>query len=342
MLNSPIIQQDAELICSDLPAGQLEGKTILVTGASGIVGSYFLESIHYLIKARGMKLKVWAVMRNEPPEHLLECLSLPEIQVLRGDLADASFYTQLPTADVIIHAAGYGQPGAFLQNPKATIQLNTTATFALLDKLQEGGKFLFISTSEVYSGLVKSPHKETEIGSTNTDHPRACYIEGKRCGEAICHTYRMRGVDVKTARLCLAYGPGTRIGDQRALNSFIQRALKDRQIQLLDSGQSRRTYCYVADAVSMMWRILLDGKDFIYNVGGVSSVTIAELAQQIGVVLGVPVTIPVQSETLQGAPFDVRLDMTKFEQEFGPLSFVPLSVGLAKTIRWQTQLYNFT
>lgn len=340
MLDSQIIQRDAEAICGKLLAEQLEGKTLMVTGASGIVGTYFLECLHHLKKVAGMNLKVWAVMKNEPPAHLMECLSLPGIHALRGDLSDPSFYPKLPASDLILHAAGYGQPGAFLQNPRATIQLNTTATFALLDKLRQGGKFLFVSTSEVYSGLENSPHKEMDIGRTNTDHPRACYIEGKRCGEAICNAYRAQGVDAKSARLCLAYGPGTRPGDQRALNSFIERALKERHIRLLDSGQARRTYCYVADAVYIMWRILLDGKDAIYNVGGKSSTTIAELARYIGSVLNVRVMIPKTSKTLKGAPEDARLDITKVEQQFGPLSFVSLEEGLNKTINWQRQLYR--
>lgn len=342
MLDSTIIRQDADSICERISPVQLDGKTILITGASGIVGTYLLECLHHLSAVQKMNLQVLAVMKNEPPAHLLECLSLPNIHSLRGDLADSEFYPHLPEADFIVHAAGYGQPGAFLQNPKATIQLNTTATAALLNKLKKNGKFLFISSSEVYSGLRNPPHKETEIGLTNTDHPRSCYIEGKRCGEAICNAYRSGGVDTKSARLCLAYGPGTRPGDRRALNSFIEKALMERHIRLIDSGQARRTYCYIADAISIMWSILLQGKDSTYNVGGISSVTIAELAQQIGAILNVPVTIPGNSETLQGAPEDVQLDMTKIEKEFGPLEFISLEEGLSRTIKWQSQLYSFS
>lgn len=340
MLDSTIIPRDADSICQGFSPVQLDGKTVLITGASGIVGTYFLECLHHLSATQKMNLQVLAVMKNEPPAHLLECLSLPDFHILRGDLADSDFYPHLPEADFIVHAAGYGQPGAFLQNPMATIQLNTTATAALLDKVKKNGKFLFISSSEVYSGLRNPPHREKEIGLTNTDHPRSCYIEGKRCGEAICNAYRTTGVDAKSARLCLAYGPGTRPGDLRALNTFIEKALKERHIRLMDAGQARRTYCYIADAISIMWKILLQGKDSTYNVGGISSVTIGGLAQQIGAVLNVPVTMPENSETLQGSPEDVRLDMTKVESEFGPLAYISLQEGLNKTIKWQCQLYK--
>ena len=340
MFDSRIIRKDAEAICRRIDPNRLDGKVICVTGASGIVGTYFCECIHYLIKTRGLKLTLWAVMKNDPPAHLLDCLALPGIHVLRGDLADFGFYQHLPTSDVIIHAGGYGQPGAFLHNPRATIQINTSATLALLDKLRHGGTFLFVSTSEVYSGLGNPPHKESDIGLTNTDHPRACYIESKRCGEAICNASRSQGVDAKVARLCLAYGPGTRPGDRRVLNSFIERGLKEGRLELLDSGNALRTYCYIADAVHVMWRILLEGKAAIYNVGGHSTLTIAALAQHIGTALHVPVVIPAQSASLPGAPDDVRVDMAKAESEFGPLTYVDLPEGLNKTIEWQRHLYG--
>ena len=88
-----------------------------------------------------------------------------------------------------------------------------------------------------------------------------------------------RGVAARSARLCLAYGRGTRAGDRRALNSFIEKALRNKEIQLLDCGDARRTYGYVADAVNMLWRILLEGTHPVYNVGGASTIIIADLAR---------------------------------------------------------------
>ena len=66
---------------------------------------------------------------------------------------------------------------------------------------------------------------ESDIGTTTPLHPRASYIEGKRGGETICNAYRSQGVRAVSARLALAYGPGTRKGDKRAMNSFIEKAL---------------------------------------------------------------------------------------------------------------------
>ena len=258
-----------------------------------------------------------------------------------GDLTDNIFLDSLPKADYIIHAATYGQPGKFMEFPEVTIKLNTTVTLSLLEKnLEKDGRFLFLSTSEVYSGLPTSPYSEDQIGNTLPNHSRACYIEAKRCGEAIINIYRQKGVAAVSARLSLAYGPGTRNDDRRVLNNFIEKALINKEIKLMDAGLAKRTYCFVSDAVNMMWKIFFEGKECVYNVGGVSSVTILELAQIIGELTNVPVIAPeIKNLAVSGAPEDVRLDLTRFVKEFGEPVFCEMKKGLIKTIEWQSSMY---
>ncbi len=238
---------------------------------------------------------------------------------------------RLPKADYIIHAAGYGQPAKFSKEKLKTIYANTDILHSLFKRLKPGGKFLYISTSEIYSGA-KPPYKETDIGTTSPLHPRACYIEGKRCGEAICLAYREQGFDVKIARLGLGYGPGTKKGDTRALHSFIEQAITTGKIVLMDKGESIRTYCYIDDVIQMLLHILFDGKDIVYNVGGTSRITIAELALLIGKLTGAKVIFG--EKGLEGAPEDVSLDLSKW----GDRQFIQLEEGLKKTIKWQKSL----
>lgn len=251
-------------------------------------------------------------------KNLLALIS-KEINVFTDDAVPVKF-------DYIIHAAGYGQPAKFMADEIATISVNTTKTIELLRKLKPTGKFLFLSTSEVYSGAVP-PYKESDIGTTSPTHPRACYIESKRCGEAICMAYRRLGYDVKIARLSLAYGAAKK-GDGRVLNQFIEQALNGK-IQLLDKGEAKRTYIYVKDAVKILWNILEKGTQPIYNVGGVSKTTIAELAYMIGRLTGVEVVLG--DKGLDGAPDDVCLDLSLLK-EFGDIKFTSLEEGLKQTI----------
>ena len=229
--------------------------------------------------------------------------------------------------DAIIHMAGYAQPAKFMADEIGTLEVNTSTLIKLFKLLKPGGKFLYASSSEVYNGT-PPPQNESQIGTTDPQHPRACYIEGKRCGEAICMAMRRKGYDVKIARISLTYGK-TRPGDTRALNHFIEQA-KTGKIKLMDKGEAKRTYLYVDDAVKILWDILLKGKEPVYNVGGTSRTTIAELAQTIGRLTRAEVILG--DKGLAGAPDDVQLDITKVLTEFGTREFVSLEEGLKKMI----------
>ncbi len=334
-----IIVADSREVVQRINLSELEGKSILVTGASGLLGVFFLACLRELNLEAREPVLVNAVIHTEPPPYYNELFKGADFQFIRGDLTDTRFCERLPDADYIIHAAGYGQPERFMENPVKTLQLNTAVTLSLFGKINPQGKFLFISSSEVYSGLTTFPHRESEIGSTNTTHARSCYIEGKRCGEAICNAHCMQEVQAASVRLALAYGPGTRKGDRRVLNAFIEKGLNGK-IELRDMGHAKRTYCYVADAVEIMWRVMLYGKEPVYNVGGKSKTTIADLARRIGKILNAPVVFPTESHEIAEAPPDVFLDMSLVEREFKKTDFVPFDVGLAQTIKWQKSLYN--
>jgi UDP-glucuronate decarboxylase len=341
MHSDDLIFDEARKVAEAVKLRQLAGKTVLVTGASGLLGTYFVASLASILNIDAAT-RIVAVTGHGLPDHLVRLRALPQIEEVAGDLTESDSVSKLPLADVIIHAAGYGQPSIFLKNPVKTLQLNTSVTLELFSKLKPGGVFLYLSSSEVYSGLESPPFSEHDIGTTNPMHPRSCYIESKRCGEAICHAFSTaRGTTARVARVSLVYGPGTRRGDARVLNSFIERALQKGQIELLDDGAAKRTYCYVTDALEIMWRIVLGGKDFLYNVGGLSpATTIYDLAMLIGSLLDVPVRRPSRAAGLAAAPGDVRLNMEKAKAEFGQVNFVPLQTGLANTVEWQKSLYR--
>jgi UDP-glucuronate decarboxylase len=334
-----IIANNAATILKKIDLSELEGKTILVTGASGLIGIHFLACLKYVRDCFEKSFKVIGVVNREPLSFVKEFFDYEEAMMLQGDLTDIDFCRSLPKADYIIHAASYGQPIRFMENPLKTLKLNTLATFILFEKLKPEGKFLFISTSELYIGLSNPPFQETEIGIMMTNHPRSCYVEAKRCGETIVNVYREKGVDAKCVRLAAAYGPGTRLDDKRVISSFIQKAVNG-DIRLLDHGKAVRAYCYVTDAVEIMWRVLLQGSDAIYNVGGIYKNTISELAKTIGAFMNVPVVFPDAPDEVNGSPVEAWLDMTKVQQEFEKTDYVPLEEGILQTIEWYRLLQN--
>lgn len=284
-------------------------KKIIIYGAYGLVGSNICKMLE----------------KDYPDIDILKIKGAPS-----GIIAHEAY-------DYVIYGTGYGQPTKFTDNKIETFDINSVTKISwAFSHLKKGGKFMFISSSEIYSGA-PSPHKETDIGTTTPQHPRACYIEGKRCGEAICMAYKEQGYDVKIARLALAYGPGTKKGDTRVLNQFIEQALTKGSIWLRDKGESIRTYCYVEDAVEQMLNILFKGNDCVYNVGGKSTVTIYNLAKTIAAITLSKFYCGEVSDS--SAPEDVRLDMTKTLTEF-PMTLTDLEIGLMKTIQYQKELYG--
>jgi nucleoside-diphosphate-sugar epimerase len=338
-LNKDIILEDGKRICECVNLDCLSDSTVLVTGASGLIGTYFISSLRWLVE-QGMNITVYALINSEPPQHLSQLVRNSGFELIEIDLADFTEYSRLPEADVIIHAAGYAQPIRFMNDPISTLQINTSATAALLMRLRNNGNFLFLSSSEVYSGLKNPPFSETVVGTTTPLHPRSSYIEGKRGGESICFAYRSNGVNAISIRLGDIYGPGTRKHDNRAINSFIERALSSQKIELLDSGSSIRTFLYVSDAVELMWKILMYGEKPLYNLGGYSTLNIAELAKLIAQIIDVPIVIPSDKNGVSGAPKDLRLDLTRVETEFVKTKYVSLEEGLRETIEWQKSLYS--
>jgi UDP-glucuronate decarboxylase len=334
-----VLEDDAERVLSAVSLEPLHGKRLLLTGASGLLGTQLLACLARARSTRGLRAEIVAVVRNEPPRHVAGLLGGPGVRVLRGDLTDATFRCSLPESDFVIHASCYAQPALFEADPVETLSLGTEVTLDLLRRSHAGSSFLFVSSSEVYNGLSGPPFRESQIGTTTPLHPRACYIEGKRAGEAICNAFLERGRFARSARVALAYGPGTRRGDQRVLNTFIESALTRGEISMRDRGEALRTYAYVTDVTEMLWRILLDGRDPVYNVGGESTTSIADLARTIGELTGASVRFPEAAVPLQGAPESVRLDLRRTRDEFGKSDYVPLREGLARTVEWQRAIY---
>jgi len=332
------IKDDVLKINQHIDFSEIKNKKILITGATGLVGLYFLLSLKDSFEDNNIDI---TIIHNSDIDDIFNVfIDFKKINCIQSDITDVAFLEkELGSYDFIIHAAGYGQPKRFLEDRLKTIELNTSVTSFLIKRLNEGGKFLFISSSEVYSGLNKD-QVESSGGSTTPYHNRACYIEGKICGETICNIYREMGKDIKVARLSLTYGPGTKVGDKRMLTNFIEKGLVNKKIDLIDSGDSIRTLLYVADAVIIMWNILFKSKDILYNVGGDTTESIYNLAKIIAEKLEVEVSRPSVEDKLVGSPEFVKVSMSKYYNEFEEIELNSLTKGVENTISWQKEIYG--
>lgn len=317
-----LLAANAERVRKAVSLAPMAGKTVLVTGASGLIG----VNLHRTLTDAGVAVTV-PKARCAPVSGLF---------------------------DYIIHAAGYAQPAKFLADPMGTAAVNTTMLMGLLDRLAPGGRLLFLSTSEIYSGNPRNLHNENDVGTTTPFHPRSIYIDSKRCGEAICFNARQSGKHAVIARVSSVYGPGVRKDDTRVMSELIHQALMYGEIALKDGGTARRVFLYVTDAVEMLLNILLHGEQAVYNCGGhayntgrngvtwgnmIGEMSISTLARKIGERL----KVPVRTQTLgraapEGAPSHVGLDMSRYLREFGEKEYVDIDVGLPLTIEWHREL----
>ena len=313
----------------------LKDKKVLITGATGLIGLHILSILKTAQLDYNIKIFCWVTGPIDPKISPI----FNNCELLVGDLTNINQDIETnfnKHFDLIIHSAGYAQPQKFTGNKVNTIQLNTSAIIDLFKLLKDKGTFVFCSTSEIYSGLIKENIFEQEIGTTTPEHPRACYIESKRCGETICHSFAERGYSVKIARISLAYGPGARANDTRVMQNIIDKAIKENKIELLDSGSSIRTYCYAADIAEMLWNISLHGKKTVYNIAGMSRITIKELAEKVANKLNCELIIPADDKfSLSGNPSLVNLNIEKYMIEFNKKNFTNFEDGLDKTIQWQ-------
>ena len=295
-----------------LPWERLSGANILVTGATGLIGSALVDA---LMLHPGRDYHVYAAGRNQ--ERAAERF--------RDYQADASFHflkydvMQPLQTDVafhyIIHAASPGSPNFFASNPVEVMKANLMGVTHLMEYglAHDMRRFLYVSSGEVYGECADVPFTEQSSGYVDTTNPRACYPSSKRAAETLCVAYAAEyGADVVIARPCHTYGPGFTESDNRAYAQFIRLAREGKDIILKSPGLQMRSWCYVVDAVSALLHILLKGESRqAYNVADdTSNLTIRQLAEHIARIGGCQVRFDVdealmrQNDIISRAVFD--------------------------------------
>lgn len=266
---------------------RFEGSRILMTGAAGFMGRYIAGFLSYLNTE---------VLRHPLEADLVDSFVLDEqrqspmeFPVRYGDVSKGITVSHAP--DYIIHAAGIASPKDYSRFPIETLEVGTTGTRHMLELARETAcrRMVFLSSSEVYGDPDPRnvPTKETYNGNVSTSGPRACYDESKRIGETWSFVYaRVHQVPVNVIRPFNIYGPGFRRLDGRVIPSFIENAAAGRPLVLHGNGGYTRTFCYVADGVDALLRVLFcDVTGEAFNVGSdgpeISMRQLAETVQEV-------------------------------------------------------------
>lgn len=342
-----IIRDDLERIGGALEPvlRELAGTTLLVTGGSGFLCSYFVEVAAWLNDAAGRRpCRVICVdnFHTGTPDRLAHLAERPDVRLLEHDIA-APLDLDEPV-DWIIHGASIASPTYYRRFPLETIAVNTEGTRHMLElgRRARVRSLLYVSSSEVYgdpeAGAIPTP--ETYLGRVSCTGPRAPYDESKRLAETLCGVYdRLYRVPVKTVRPFNVYGPGQRLDDRRIIPDLMWSAMRGVPIVLHSDGLATRSFCYIADAIRAMWQVLLSGYDGeVFNVGNDrEEISIADAARCMRDVAGDPrMTIQFRpsgdADYLRDNPQRRCPDLTKLRTQMSWEPLFRLRDGLARTL----------
>ena len=292
LLDIPEYLDDVSRVASlDLPWGKLKGKTILITGGTGLIGSFLID----VLNAADLGCKVLLFGRSEDKANarFAEYWNSGWIEFVKWDAADSDLPRVDGDVDYVLHLASNTHPVAYATDPIGTITTNVIALNNLLSLAAEkrATRFVFASSNEIYGenrGDVELFDDEY-CGYIDCNTLRAGYPESKRCGEALCQAYiKQKGLDCVIARLTRTYGPTILPTDTKAISQFFNNALKGEDIVLKSEGCQYFSYQYVSDSVSGLLTVLLKGASGeAYNIADESGdVTLRDLASLIAANVG--------------------------------------------------------
>ena len=260
-------------------------KSILITGATGLIGSFAADVLLYANRTENAGIEIYLLARDEKRlrERFASSLNEKRLHFVIQDVVNPLELNA--EVDYIIHAAGDGFPMAFREHPVETMTPALFGTYQLLQYAKKNAiqKFLYVSSGEIYgkSSGVEHAFTETECGYLDSMSVRSCYPMAKRCAETLCVSFGTQyHVPVVVVRPSHIYGACTSIRDNRATVQFLNDAAAGKNIILHSEGKQMRSYTYVADCVSGILSVLLNGTDGeAYNIANETSrVTIAEFA----------------------------------------------------------------
>ena len=324
-----------------LPWEKLEDKTILLSGATGMIGKCFIDLLMLKNQLSGSNIHVIALSRKEETakERFCEYWDLPEFTYVPCDINK-----EIPDCgkvDFIIHAASNTHPKQYSGDPIGTIASNIIGTKNLLDYAvrYHAEQFCFLSSVEIYGENRGDIEKFNEfyLGYLDCNTLRAGYPESKRVGETLCNAYgEAYHMPYVIPRLSRLYGPTMLASDTKAISQFIRKAAAGEDIVLKSEGKQKYSYTFVTDAVNAILHIMLLGKNGeAYNVADAQSdIELRDLATILAEIAGTKVVFELPEENEQkgySTATKAMLDPGKLEL-LGWKSQVHLPEGLRCTV----------
>lgn len=328
MTDSAILKDDLQWIsAADLPWDKLRGSTVLVTGATGLIG---MTTVHALIaadKEHDLGLHVLALVRShEKAERVLgNEKENPALSFIEGtmealpalpDKIDYWIHTACPTASAFMTA-----------HPVEVIRTSVEGTCGLLEEARKRSTsgFVFLSSMEAFGEVnTEDLLDEKTLGNVDLSNVRSCYPESKRMCEMLCTSYaREYGVPAMNIRLAQTFGPGVAYSDRRVFAMMTRNAMNGEDIVLATKGTSRHPYLYTAQAVTAILTVLLRGvPGETYNAANPDTYcSIFEMGEMV-------------AEQLAGGRIKVRVDENGDASRYPAPSFLNMDIAKIQKLGW--------
>jgi UDP-glucuronate decarboxylase len=304
-------------------------KRVLVTGGAGFLGSHLCERLI----AAGADVLCVDNFFTGTKDNLLRLLGDPHFELLRHDVT-FPLYVEV---DEIYNLACPASPIHYQFDPVQTTKTSVHGAINMLGLAKRTrATILQASTSEVYGDPQIHPQPEGYWGHVNPIGHRSCYDEGKRCAETLFFDYwRQHRVRIKVARIFNTYGPRMHPNDGRVVSNFIVQALKGQDITIYGDGSQTRSFCYVADLIEGLIRLMATPEEFTgpVNIGNPGEFTIRELAERVIALTGSRSTI-VEKPLPHDDPRQRQPSIDLARQALGWEPRVALEKGLVLTIAY--------
>lgn len=346
LVNSELYQKDiCETAALALPWEQLQGKNVLVAGATGLIGRCLIDVLMYKNRTDGLACHIYALGRGETSAREVldeNYFDSKDFTFIEQDVQKPLDAEQIPHVDVVFHMASNTHPAAYAKQPIDTILTNIYGTKNLLDFCAkcQAERFVFLSSVEIYGenrGDVEL-FSEGYLGYLDSNTMRAGYPESKRCGEALCQAYiAEKNVNAVIVRLPRVYGPTMKLEDSKAVAQFIKKSVNREDIVLKSEGNQHYSFLYVSDAVSGLLTATLKGETgAAYNVAEEKNdATLREMANILAEMAGKTVVFELPEETEKAGystATKARLDGAKM-QALGWQPRYTVREGLEQTVR---------
>jgi dTDP-glucose 4,6-dehydratase len=249
----------------------------VVTGGAGFLGSHLCDRLI----AEGWEVLALDNLVTGVDSNVGHLLKHSNFRITRADVS--SYIDVAGPVDYVLHFASPASPVDYLKLPIPTLKVGALGTHNALGlALTKNAKFLLASTSECYGDPEISPQHEDYWGHVNSIGPRGVYDEAKRFAEAMTMAYhRYHNVDTRIVRIFNTYGPRMRLNDGRALPNFVFQALSGKPLTIYGEGKQTRSFCYVADLIEGIYRLMLSDEHLPVNIGNPQELTILEFAELI-------------------------------------------------------------